>query len=170
MRYIKLLLISGVVLFIVLTLLSLVFPSHLRISRAINVAVPRQKVYATISDLRTWDNWNEFVRSTPLTGKSVTQPYTGAGATIHSDQLDIIESFSSPDSIVVDFKQANGKQFTGGFHLLQLSPDSLTVQWWFDFHFSWYPWEKLGILVYDKKMGPVMEESLSGLKKLVETP
>jgi hypothetical protein len=93
---------------------------------------------------------------------------SGKGAFLSSDQLLVSESLAGPDRIEFNWRQTNGKNFTGGFNLLQLRPDSLTVQCWFDFHFRWYPWEKLGLLVYDKKLGPVMEESLAGLKRYVE--
>lgn len=168
MRYIRLLLISVIVLFGMLTGLSMLFPANMRVSRAINIASPRQKVYAMVNDLRTWDNWNEFVRSTPLTGKTFSNPSSGMGAEFSSDQLRITLLQSSADSVKMDWRQAGGKRFAGGFNFLQLSADSLTVQWYFDFHFRWYPWEKMGSLVYDKKLGPVMEESLAGLKRQVE--
>lgn len=168
MRYIKLMLISGLVLFGMLTGLSMLFPANMRVSRAINIAAPRQHVYAAISDLRSWDSWNEFVRSTPLTGKNWSNPSSGQGAEFGSDQLHITLVQSTPDSIKMDWRQAGGKRFAGGFNILQLRADSLTVQWYFDFHFRWYPWEKMASLVYDKKLGPVMEESLSGLKRLME--
>jgi Polyketide cyclase / dehydrase and lipid transport len=169
MRYIKLLLISVIVLFGMLTALSWFFPSHVRISRAINVAASREKVYAAVGDLRSWDNWNAFIRATPLTGRSLSDPSSGKGAVLRSDQLRVTIMESGPDSITIDWRQTRGRRFEGGFNLLQLSRDSLTVQWWFDFHFRWYPWEKMGSLVYDQQLGPVMEESLAGLKRWVES-
>lgn len=168
MRFIKLIVISVIVLFGMLTALSLLFPSHLRVSRAINVAASREKVYGAVNDLRTWDQWNQFIRTIPLTGRSFSDPSSGKGAALRSDQLQITIAGSSPDSVTLDWRQTRGKRFAGGFNLLQLRSDSLTVQWWFDFHFRWYPWEKMGSLVYDKKLGPIMEESLAGLKQYVE--
>ncbi len=168
MHFVKFILISLIALFIVLTAFSLLFPSHLRVGRDINIAAPREKVQAVIGDLHTWDHWNEFIRSSSLTNKSVSSPSSGKGAFLSSNQLTVSESVSQPGRIEFNWKQPKGKNAEGGFNLLQLRPDSLTVQWWFDFHFRWYPWEKLGLLVYDKKFGPVMEESLDSLKRYVE--
>jgi hypothetical protein len=42
------------------------------------------------------------------------------------------------------------------------------VQWYFDFVFRWYPWEKFSSIVYDKQLGPAMEKSLNNLKDLIE--
>jgi len=170
MRFIKFLLISGLVLFIVLTLLSLLFPSRISVSRVINVAAPRQKVYTAVSDLRTWNSWNGFIRGASLTGERYGGPFGKEGATLVSDQLVIREGASDTGEVMLEWIPKGGKRTTGGFRLMHLNQDSLTVQWWFDFHFRWYPWEKLGIFVYDRKFGPLMEESLKGLKQYVESP
>ncbi|HMH24245.1 MAG TPA: SRPBCC family protein [Puia sp.] len=168
MHVIKAGLICALLFFLVLTGISLLFPSHQRVSRAINIAAPAAKTYAVLGDLRTWDDWNSFIKGTPLTGRSFSSPSSGAGASLRSDQLNITILASTPDSVRIDWDQTRGKRFTGGFNIMQLSQDSLTVQWWFDFQFRWYPWEKFGSLVYDHKLGPVMEESLAGLKRFLE--
>lgn len=168
MRVIKFLFISVIVLFCVLTALSLLFPSRLRVSRAINMASPREKIYAAAGDLQHWEEWNAFIRNTPLAGKAFSTPSSGKGAWLHSDQLSLTIISTAPDSVTLDWRLSNGKYFQGGYNILQTSGDSITVQSWFDFHFRWYPWEKLGILVYDKKFGPLMEQSLAELKRYVE--
>jgi hypothetical protein len=43
-----------------------------------------------------------------------------------------------------------------------------TVQLYYDFHLKWYPWEKLGSIIYDKQLGPSMEKELRELKASVE--
>ncbi|HEX9510330.1 MAG TPA: SRPBCC family protein [Puia sp.] len=168
MRFIKFILISGIALFIVLTAFSFLFPSQMRVGRSINIAASREKVMAAVGDLRAWSQWNTFITSTPLTGMTFSSPSSGKDAFLRSDQLRVTVLAAGPDSVRLDWKQTKGKSFVEGFNLLQLQADSLTVQCWFDFHFRWYPWEKLGLLVYDKKLGPVMEESLAGLKRYVE--
>jgi hypothetical protein len=170
MRFIKFFLISIIVLFVVLTALSLLFPGNVRISRSVNVAASREKAYAVLSDLRTWDQWNGFIRGTPLTGKSISSPFAGRGAELRSDQLVITEEDTAPDSsyLTFDWNQRKGRRFEGGFSLLPTPRDSLSIQYWFDFHFRWYPWEKLGFFVYDRQWGPVMEESLDSLKRYLE--
>ena len=97
-------------------------------------------------------------------------PSSGAGAFLQSDQLRIVEKQVDTAGVLLNWDMINGKQFAGGFQFLSLNPYSLTVQWWFEFHFRWYPWEKLGIFVYDRKLGPVMEESLGALQRFVENP
>jgi DNA gyrase inhibitor GyrI len=167
-RIIKFAGLSLLTLFIVLTLLSLLFPANVRVSRIINVAASRQKVYDAVSDFHAWGQWNDFVRASPLTNIQYSSPSYGPGATLRSDQLLITMKDVDSNGVLLNWNLTGGKQFVGGFQLLSLNADSLTVQWWFDFHFRWYPWEKLGVFVYDRKLGPVMEESLKGLKLFVE--
>lgn len=169
MRYVKFALLSVVAFFIVLTALSLLFPSDTRVVRVINVAASRQRVAAAVSDFHTWGEWNDFLHA-PLTNIKYSSPSRGAGAWLRADQLAIGMLSADSNGILVNWHPASGKQFRGGMQFLSVYADSVTIQWWFDFHFRWYPWEKLRILVYDRKLGPVMEESLKGLKQFVEKP
>ena len=167
-RIIKFAGLSLLTLFIVLTLLSLLFPANVRVSRVINVAASRQKVYDAISDFHAWGHWNDFVKASPLTNIQYSSLSYGPGATLRSDQLLITMTGVDSNGVSLNWNLTRGKDFMGGIQLLSSNADSVSVQWWFDFHFRWYPWEKLGVFVYDRKLGPIMEESLKGLKLFVE--
>jgi hypothetical protein len=168
MRILRLFLISAVTLFTIMLLISLLFPSTIRISKAVNIGVPKMKAYDTLRDIKTWNQWNMFVINAPLSHISLSNPSYGTGAYLNSDQLKIIIEHCTPDSVTTLWKQENGKSFSGGFDLLPLGKDSVAIQYYFDFHFRWYPWEKFSTLVYDKNLGPVMEESLGRLKRKLE--
>jgi hypothetical protein len=170
MHFIKFAVLSAVTFFLVLTALSLLFPADTRVVRVINVAASRQRVSAAVSDFHTWGEWNDFLKA-PLTNIRYSSPSGGTGAWLRAGQMAISMLAADSDGVQLKWDLAGGKQFRGGLQVLpSLIGDSLTVQWWFDFHFRWYPWEKLSILVYDRKLGPVMEESLKGLKRFVEKP
>jgi len=166
MRFIKLFFISVVVLSLLLTTLSLLFPPHLHIARDITISSSTERIFSVISDLHTWNNWNKIVSDSTLINLKISAD--GHRAT--SDQLDVFLKKDSIGGIAIFWKQHNGKQFNGGFKLMQLTADSssITVQWYFDFTFKWYPWEKFSSLVYDKQFQPVMEVSLNNLKQQVE--
>ena len=57
MRLIKLAIISFVVFFLLITGISLFFPSHVRISRATDIAAPVDSVHARISQPLNWKSW-----------------------------------------------------------------------------------------------------------------
>lgn len=171
MRLIKFALLGLVALLAVLTVISLLLPSDIRVSRVVNVAALRKaEVYAAVSDFQAWKRWNNFVYRSSLTNIRYSSPSGGAGAFLESDQLRIEEKKADTAGVLLNWDMAGGKQFMGGFQFLSVNPDSLTVQWWFELHFRWYPWERLGVFVYDRKLGPVMEESLGELQRFVENP
>jgi hypothetical protein len=168
MRFIKPGLIGVLVFFLMVTGISLLLPSYQRVSRAINIAAPAKKLAGTIGDLNTWAQWNRFTAASGLTHVQISSPSTDSGAFLSSDQLELTILHSDPGSIVIHWDQVKGRSFDGGFNIMQLNPDSATVQCWFDLRLRWYPWEKLSSLFYDQQLGPVMEESLSALKLYVK--
>ena len=160
MKIIKLAIISFVVLFGLLAAITSLLPRTIRISRAININATQQQVHARVADLKSWNSWNEYVKAT--TGAAVTAD------SIHSTELSISIRSIRPASIETLWRQQrNRKTFPGVFNLFS-GGTVTTVQWYFDFHFSWYPWEKLGSITYDKQLGPQMEQSLENLKKSLE--
>jgi len=168
LRFIRFLLLSLVVLFLVSTALSLLFPSSLRVMREVNVAASQEKTMAVVGDLRTWPQWNKFVQSRELTNKRWSNPSYGKNAWMRADQFTITETVADSGNIGLNWDLRGGKQYAGGFQVSRTFADSVTVQWWFELHFRWFPWEKLGVFVYDRKFGPAMEESLTMLKQYVE--
>jgi Polyketide cyclase / dehydrase and lipid transport len=168
MRIVKLVLISAVVLFAATTFVFILFPSHIRISRVINMNSSREKIVAAICDFKTWEQWNRFIRDSGSGNISISSPSFGKNAFLVSRQIRVAITECMPDTVTTYWQHGNGKKFEGVFHLLANQPGNTTVQWYFDFSFNWYPWEKLGSMFYDKQIGPVMEESLLNLKHLIE--
>lgn len=169
MKLIKFTILSLVVFLLVLTALSLLFPSNLRVARVVNIAAPKEKVLGAVSDLQAWKEWNQFLRPNTLSNIRYSSPSSGKGSTLTADELIIQETGSDSDGLQLHWSLKGGKEVDGGFQFgSPLNTDSLTVIWYFDLHFRWYPWEKLGVFVYDRKLGPIMEESLSRLKQFVE--
>ena len=138
-QFIRFLLLSLFVLFVVSTLLGMLFPSSLRVMRVVNVAASREKTLTAVGDLRAWTQWNTFVRSPQLTHMAWSNPSDGVGAWIRSDQFTIRETAADTAGIDLNWDLKGGKQYAGGINVFQTFPDSVTVQWWFDLHFRWYP-------------------------------
>jgi hypothetical protein len=161
MRIIKLALISAVIIFLLMTAFSLLLPSHVRISRAINIAAPMEQITPYIADVGNWQQWNYLLTDTSIHITSITTGH------IKTNKLEIKILDIKKDSISSAWIQPDGKRFEGNFSFMPA--DSVTVvQWYFDFHLRWYPWEKIGSIVYDDRMGPPMEKSLTALKDFVE--
>lgn len=161
MRLIKLALISIVILFLVLLGFSLFIPSRTRVSRAINIGVSRDSVMQIIGNIPTWKSWNELVKSEGLSGQQFRD------SSFSSDQLVITIHQVSADTLRTTWTQKDGKIITGDF-TLDGQGNTTVIQWYFDFKLRWYPWEKLGSIIYDKQLGPMMERSLDQLRRFAE--
>lgn len=143
-KIVKLGIISLIVFFIILYLMSLLIPSHVRISRAINIEAPEKKIYPWVSDLKNWEKWNEMV----------------------NDKIEV--SLVAADSNLITTSWKYKDRTVNSSFRLEESANITVVQWYFDFRLKWYPWEKFGSITFDKQFGAPMERSLINLKKLVE--
>ncbi|MEJ7740849.1 MAG: hypothetical protein WKF97_25810 [Chitinophagaceae bacterium] len=159
MKILKLIIISAVVLFLLVTAISFLLPSKVRISRAVNISVPVASVYKRLEEIKDWGLWNEYIKALPEKRFSRNS--------ISSGHLTVYIIKSDTGSIKSVWRRNNGTMFTGMFHLIPAGSVTV-VQWYFDFTFKWYPWEKFSSIIYDKQLGPQMEQSLLNLKRLLE--
>jgi hypothetical protein len=143
------------------------FPSHIRISRVINLPTSKEHAAKVIGELRTWNDWNRFSGDTAMGKQFYSSPSSGPGAYVQTGRVRITLNSISSDSVRCTWEQENGPRFTGGFNLDGQDTGPCTVEWYFDFYFSWYPWDKLKSMFYDRQLGPVMENSLVALKNYI---
>lgn len=153
MRAIKLFFLSAFFLFLVVTVISLLIPSHIRISKAINLHASKDSVFALIGDTTKWKQWhpafipNDSLKKFPA---------------IH-----ITNEIKNDSEIVMHLQQQNKPEVINGWKLYAHSEiDSLTLQWYMDFHLKWYPWQKFGSLFYENTYGVMMQQGLENLKKI----
>ncbi len=146
MKYIKLALISLIFFALLLTGISLLFPSHVRISKAIDINASREQVLMQFKDTSNWKNW-----------------YPGADSLLPSVEL------SYNDSLVKFQQIREGKKAEEGWNIIQTErPNITTVQWYMDIKLSWYPWEKFSSIMLENRYGPFMEKGLGRLKTYLE--
>jgi hypothetical protein len=161
MRLLKLLLISIVVFGLLILGLSLLFPSQVRISRAIDIDVTKEKILNGVGNLQQWQYWNDMTAKEELTNKRFSD------SLFSSDQMLVKLISASPEAVITNWNRNQNESITSGFQLIG-GENSTTVQWYFDFKLKWYPWEKFGSIIFDKQLGPPMESSLTNLKKFME--
>lgn len=161
MRLIKLAIISLIVFALLILFMSLLIPSHVRISRAVNIYQPRQQIILLVGNINSWPEWNEPVKNAaPLQYLPKEQRLIG-------EKLEIMLTRTTPDSVFSVWRNQHGKEIAGNFSFQQQG-DTTIVQYYFDFYQRWYPWEKFASINFDKQWGPSMEKSLGNLKKMVE--
>ena len=161
MRVLKLFFISILIFGLLILAFSLLFPSSVRISRAINIGAPKEKIQQGLGNLQQWQYWNEMTAKEELTNKKFTD------SLFSSDQMRIRLVSASPDAVLTSWKRNKSEPVNSGFQVIAAG-DSTVVQWYFDFKLKWYPWEKFGSIIFDKQLGPPMQNSLLNLKKFME--
>jgi len=171
MRFVRLALLSFIFLFLVIWVLSLFLPSHITLSKAINIKAPADSISAMVKDPVNWKSW--------YPGMNASLPYYENGVLMgmivnNSDpknpvylKLDKVED----NLITALFVGKNMKPVVNTWRVIEHTPtDSLALQWAMDFDLRWYPWEKFASLALEKTYGPKMEQGLIELRKRVQTP
>jgi hypothetical protein len=160
---------SFVFLFLLVTGISLFIPSHIKISRAVNVKGDQDSVIAQIRDVSKWKNWYPGLEATKLLNEG------GEAKGIVLDTLDtdnpvtIVITKVDSNEVEAEFRPKKLRPVKNSWRTLSYpNGDSITVQWQMDFHLRWYPWEKFSSLLLDKSQGVKMEQGLSNLKRLVQ--
>lgn len=164
MRILRFALLSCIVLFLIVVGISLFFPSQVRISRAVDIHASASLIHSQLSQPAQWRNWFPGVDTLP--------PILEAGKVI---------GIKTPNGNALLLQQVGALQVTAagnvgssidarmGWNMLGNSSAShRTVQWYMDFEFDWYPWEKFVSLLLEPRYGPLMEKGLQQLKNYCE--
>lgn len=164
MGIIKLGLISLLVFLLIITGISLFFPSHIRISKAIDIGASKEQVLGQLNEAANWKNW--------FPGADSLAPYINnndtTGILVKPGQAFVL-SGSTDSTVYAQFTGAGSKRGQSGWNILSNpSGNFVTVQWYMDFHLHWYPWEKFSSMLLEKRYGPMMEKGLDHLKEFLE--
>jgi len=154
MRIIKLAVISFVFLFLLITIISLFIPSHIRISKAINIKAEKDSLFALIADTGKWHFWHPAYQRTIIN-------------TVEN-KIKITTLIDNDSLIAMQLNLPEKKSFKSSWQVYQLQDDSLTLQWFMNFNLKWYPWHKFSSLLYEERYGIMMQNGLTNLKEISE--
>jgi hypothetical protein len=169
MRLIKLAFISVVLLFCLITAISLFIPSHVRISKAINLKTVPDSVWRIVDDLQSWREWNPFFSSIPQNKMQWLDTADGMGKGFRVENTEVRWKEMKPDERVAELTNLTRKPMIMGWKCIgHTTTDSITVQWYTDFRLRWYPWEKFASLMFERSYGTKMESGLTNLKGMLE--
>ena len=164
MKFIKLVLISIVVFFVLATTLGLLFPSTVVVSRVVDITAPKDSIFLLIKDINGWKKWMDGLNDTTVNMQNPLKAKLGKTlVTIHpSKQGDttinaewISSNNGTQNSLIEIFQQPN--------------QNTTAVHWQFVQHIGWLPWERFASMMSDKIMGTMMEKNLNNLKQLAES-
>jgi hypothetical protein len=163
MRIIKLAVISFVILFVLATAISLLLPSSITISRAIDIYSSKDTVYDQINNIEKWKSWIANRDTLPVSVNHTGQKVFNLGTT------KAWITSSTKKQILTKWQVGEGQILPAEFNFVEQDGSTyITLQWKFVQKVKWYPWEKLASIVSDKILGQFMEASLDNLKSHVE--
>lgn len=164
MRLIKLALISFLSLALLITVISLLIPSKVHVSKAVNVKAPKDSVLAQLQDAANWRNWYPGLDTAkPLLENGVVKGAYFNTDTTHPVCLKI--GTLNPNGVTALFTGRNMRQVENRWTVIEHpGSDSLTIQWYMDFNLRWYPWEKFASLLFESSYGIKMEQGLGTLR------
>ena len=156
MRLIKLAFISFIVFFGIITAMSLLIPSHIRISKAVSIS-RTDSVFYLINNVDQWPRWHPAFQG------------LDAGTALQASHI-AVASVQKNDSLVsMSWQQAGKTPVLNTWELHRFGEtDSVALQWYMDFHLKWYPWQKFNSLLYEKTYGTMMEQGLNNIKRILQ--
>jgi hypothetical protein len=159
------------VLFVIITLFSLLIPSKVMTVKAVEINVPKEKIIEQIADLKNWKNWHPVFKND--SNAIYSNPSTGVNAFIKwlssnkTDSLIITEV--GPQTIKFLLKQPGEKDVENIISILPVENSiGLQVEWRALVRLKWYPWDKFAGIFVDKITGPGYEAALNNLKEYLE--
>jgi hypothetical protein len=173
MRLIKAFLIGATGLFVVMTLLSLLIPSKVKVSRTTLINnTTRAEVFAQVANLYNWKNWHQVFKNSHAKMNVITEADTGNSSAeiIYGDKSARLVVTSADSNSIKFILQSPGENEIQNEVIISSIPQQANVQveWRTLNKLKWYPWEKFYGIFIDKLTGPGYDESLKGLKDYLE--
>ena len=143
------------ILFGIVTGISLIIPSHIRLTKVITIRPEKDSIFSLLKNKHEWVRWHpSFIN----------------GAQYEMLLRINVKVVSENDSLLsMQWQQEGKKTLNMGWQLMRSNNmDPATLQWFMNCKTSWYPWEKFGSLFYEINYGAMMEQGLVNIKKQIE--
>ncbi len=161
-------------LFAVITIIGLLIPSSVKVSRGIIVSTDSSNVYNELIDVKNWNQWLPWITadSGALVQTSAVTNTPGAyfkwqGMKLKSAGKLTVQS-AKPNEILVlhEIKDMNTSE--GGFRIRSISNNTTEVLWYMEYKLKWYPWERFFGIFVDKMIGSAFEQGLEQFRSYAE--
>jgi hypothetical protein len=118
-----------------------------------------------ISNAANWKNWYPGADSSKFFYE--TDTIKGLILDEHKRQYIVITG-RKEDEVTAEYILPNKKIPTGWLIAVNTEANSVTIQWYMDFHLRWYPWEKFSSFVFERVYHPQLQQGLDNLKRFLE--
>lgn len=173
MRLVKAFLVGATGLFIFITVLSLLIPSNITVSRNTVISnTTKDKIYAQVYELKNWKNWHPLFSTDSATinfGNNTAGENAGCDIIYKNKTTHLRITKTDTASISFTLQSAGENNISNQINFYSLSGlNEIRVDWNATTHLRWYPWEKFYAIFIDKLTGPGYEMALNGLKQFAE--
>jgi len=172
MNFIKAFLVGAIGLFVFITILSLLIPSHPKVTRVVVInSTSKEKIMAQVADVANWKNWHPFFFFFffKISFGKTTSGEGGRCETFYNNKTTHV-AITKVDSngVSFDIKQAGENDISNQIFITPMQQQT-RIDWVATTHLHWYPWEKFYAIFIDKLTGPGYETALNGLRQYVES-
>jgi len=165
MRILRFILASVVVIFTIVTIISLFIPSHVRISRGIQINCSKDSVMKQLSDVSGWKKWYPGADTLKLYYEGNVERVLVLDG---QRRRYLVLKEKRNDQVTAEYLLPNKKIPTGWLVATNAESNSVTIQWYMDFHLRWYPWEKFSSFMFERIYHLQLQQGLDNLKRVLE--
>jgi hypothetical protein len=164
LRNVKLVLVGLAGLFVIFTLIGLLMPSSVKISRGVIVDVQSTYVNNVIGDIKTWSEWMVWMRAeegslvTSILEPDITAVRWRSVNKKEAGQITLLSSRDQLISLRHNFPALNPSD--GAIRIRQINANQTEVLWMLEYPLKWYPWERFEGIFMDAIIGRSLEASL----------
>jgi hypothetical protein len=176
MRYIKMMLTGLLGLAILATVIGLLMPSSVKISRGVILETDSAQVEQLLLDADRWNEWMPWVYQSEglLVQKKGVNRESGfefnwqALDGKNTGRITYIGRTPGILSFKYEFKDMNKAE--GGFRIRKIAEGRTELQWFLEYPLRWYPWERFYGIFVDSMIGSVLETGLQNFLKIFASP
>ncbi|HMK04008.1 MAG TPA: SRPBCC family protein [Ferruginibacter sp.] len=172
MRLFKASIIGLTGLFIFITLISLLIPSKIRVTKAVAIQAEAARVFAQISDIQNWKNWQPvFKRDSAVIvfGKDGEGNVNSIEWESKGKKNKFIITSKKDNAITASLLREGESEVLNTITILPVAEQhQVQVEWNALIKLKWYPWEKFYGIFIEKVTGQGYEDALNSLKAYVE--
>ncbi len=176
MRLVKMFLFVLLGLFAVVTIIGLLIPSSVKISRGVIVNADSSTLFRALSDVKHWNQWlpwittdsGAIVQLSPVTNQPGSF-FRWQGVRYKSAGTISIKEIKQDEILLLHELQGMSKA-DGGFRIRSTGTkgEVTEVLWYMEYKLKWYPWERFYGIFVDHIIGPAFEKGLEQLKNYAE--
>jgi uncharacterized membrane protein len=169
---IKLLLVGIGGLFLLFTVIGLIIPSSVKISRGIIIEADSVEVMQAVMNVKTWPEWMSWMQSESgvliqfteqnsqpaVEWRSVENKAKGriSLTAVNSDLIEMLHEFPGMNAA------------KGGIRIRSAGQHQTEVLWMMEYPLRWYPWERFEGIFLDSMIGSALEKALNELSEYMQ--